>query len=381
MHPAIRGCSFIVLILVGHALPIFAESSPGSPDAGDENQAIEMVSTITHPAASPPVPLYEFAVELVWENGSVWSQHTGFTDTVNATFSGWLVVVTNCDLQDVWGLTRQAVSQSVVAVIPPQVRRECLRSDVVRSARRKHLRGILEIVDATQDTNALALGSFGGGIPWLAMRTSSEAMLSTAILNWVWIDVTIVDSVAGHDSQGSDGNANDNNELIIYVAVGTLCGTITGLLLLLAARLCDRFMCRGFCGNRLVTPQHYEDGNISSSAPDPEVIRQVLSMMPVGPYTKFSNFEDSCQREHNEEPCSVCLDDMQASFNCRMLPCGHIFHTECIDPWLLRHQTCPLCIVDVVALHGLPKVGDRSTVSLTSNAHPTPGRRQLALEI
>lgn len=376
-----RGCSYTLLVIAGLALHIFAESNIGSPDGGDERQVIEVVSTITRPAASPPVPLYEFALELVWENGSVWRHHTGFTDTGNATFSGWLVVVTNCELQDVWGLTRQAVSQSVVAVIPPQVGRECLRSDVLRTARRKHLRGILELVDATQSNNALALGSFGGGIPWLAMRTSSEAMLSTAILNWIWIDVTIVDSIAEQDIQSSDGDANDNNELIIYVAIGTLCGTLTGVLLLLVARFCDRFMCRGFCGNRLIIPQHYEDGSLSSSAPDPEVVRQVLSMMPVGPYTKLSHGEASCEREHDDEPCSICLDNMRPSFNCRMLPCGHIFHTECIDPWLLSHQTCPLCIVDVVAFDGQPKVESRSTVSATSNARPTTGRRQLALAI
>ena len=31
-----------------------------------------------------------------------------------------------------------------------------------------------------------------------------------------------------------------------------------------------------------------------------------------------------------------------------MLPCGHQFHTHCIDHWLTKHQTsCPLCKKDV----------------------------------
>lgn len=23
--------------------------------------------------------------------------------------------------------------------------------------------------------------------------------------------------------------------------------------------------------------------------------------------------------------------------------CGHIFHTECINPWLIANQKCPIC--------------------------------------
>ncbi|XP_010229606.1 putative RING-H2 finger protein ATL71 [Brachypodium distachyon] len=42
--------------------------------------------------------------------------------------------------------------------------------------------------------------------------------------------------------------------------------------------------------------------------------------------------------------CSVCLDNYDEGDVLQVLPdCGHLFHRECVDPWLRRHPTCPVC--------------------------------------
>ncbi|NXW81781.1 RN215 protein, partial [Alopecoenas beccarii] len=43
------------------------------------------------------------------------------------------------------------------------------------------------------------------------------------------------------------------------------------------------------------------------------------------------------------DSCAVCLDQFHKSQWLRVLPCAHEFHRDCVDPWLLLRQTCPLC--------------------------------------
>ncbi|NXV08118.1 RN215 protein, partial [Cettia cetti] len=43
------------------------------------------------------------------------------------------------------------------------------------------------------------------------------------------------------------------------------------------------------------------------------------------------------------DSCAVCLDHFHKSQWLRVLPCSHEFHRDCVDPWLLLQQTCPLC--------------------------------------
>ncbi|KAF8033198.1 hypothetical protein BT93_D1949 [Corymbia citriodora subsp. variegata] len=42
--------------------------------------------------------------------------------------------------------------------------------------------------------------------------------------------------------------------------------------------------------------------------------------------------------------CSICLLDYKPEETVRMIPeCNHYFHAQCIDPWLRRNASCPLC--------------------------------------
>lgn len=41
--------------------------------------------------------------------------------------------------------------------------------------------------------------------------------------------------------------------------------------------------------------------------------------------------------------CSVCCEALEALTSVSRLPCGHVYHPHCVEPWLHRHCTCPSC--------------------------------------
>ncbi|XP_037673396.1 LOW QUALITY PROTEIN: E3 ubiquitin-protein ligase RNF130 [Choloepus didactylus] len=51
--------------------------------------------------------------------------------------------------------------------------------------------------------------------------------------------------------------------------------------------------------------------------------------------------------------CAVCIESYKQNDVVRVLPCKHVFHKSCVDPWLSEHCTCPMCKLNILKALGI----------------------------
>lgn len=75
-------------------------------------------------------------------------------------------------------------------------------------------------------------------------------------------------------------------------------------------------------------------GQLENTGPPPAE-KEMISSLPT---VCISQEHTDCRLE-----CPVCREEYSSGESVRKLPCLHLFHSECIVPWLELHDTCPVC--------------------------------------
>eukprot|EP00826_Nyctotherus_ovalis_P065921 TRINITY_DN970_c0_g7_i1.p1 TRINITY_DN970_c0_g7~~TRINITY_DN970_c0_g7_i1.p1 ORF type:complete len:230 (+),score=67.91 TRINITY_DN970_c0_g7_i1:189-878(+) len=65
-----------------------------------------------------------------------------------------------------------------------------------------------------------------------------------------------------------------------------------------------------------------------------DLAKEVIKIIPAHPFEK--------QNDMNEE-CPICLEIYKLKDSVKTIECGHTFHEQCIDQWLVNVLKCPLC--------------------------------------
>ncbi|KAE9588175.1 hypothetical protein Lal_00002843 [Lupinus albus] len=127
-----------------------------------------------------------------------------------------------------------------------------------------------------------------------------------------------------------DAVSNFQPSLVVVIAVLGLMFSLT-FILLMYAKFCQR--------NTSVPVLDTENQPtlVRSRSRFSGIDKTVIESLP---FFRFSSLKGS--KEGLE--CAVCLSKFEDIEILRLLPkCKHAFHTDCIDHWLEKHSSCPIC--------------------------------------
>ena len=89
--------------------------------------------------------------------------------------------------------------------------------------------------------------------------------------------------------------------------------------------------------------------------PNPRVAAQNPPVAPNrridNPHANSFNFElGNLETLSEQKECTICLTPFaEAGYGAiTTLPCLHVFHKECVDPWLALNRNCPVCRDDTI---------------------------------
>ncbi|XP_051939641.1 RING finger protein 150a isoform X3 [Hippocampus zosterae] len=79
-----------------------------------------------------------------------------------------------------------------------------------------------------------------------------------------------------------------------------------------------------------------------------DAAKKAISKLPVRTIKKGDK-----ETERDFDSCAVCIEPYKPNDVVRVLPCRHVFHKHCVDPWLHDHQTCPMCKMNILKALGI----------------------------
>ena len=99
--------------------------------------------------------------------------------------------------------------------------------------------------------------------------------------------------------------------------------------------------------------------------PDHHRLRNVVKAEINSATTSLTLTEDA------EDCCAICTEDCPAGTTVKVLKCKHQFHSHCVVPWLVRHNSCPMCRQTVFSIIHCQYIHTTLPLVLNSNMSPT----------
>lgn len=124
----------------------------------------------------------------------------------------------------------------------------------------------------------------------------------------------------------------------------------------------------------------------SSSQENDDAIKPINLIHPINTSNTIDTMDTSHDHSLLDLPdstgdiCAICLENLEPNEFIRALSCHHVFHSDCVTPWLTtRRAICPLCKTDFFSptdssatshINGTTSTTATTTTTATLNEHP-----------
>ena len=88
-------------------------------------------------------------------------------------------------------------------------------------------------------------------------------------------------------------------------------------------------------GQHQVSPSSFPSTTLCTTTPPAS--SDIIENLPTMAVSDL-DLQDECNKE-----CSICFMEFKVNDKVSRLQCGHFFHGECINEWLRKRCTCPVC--------------------------------------
>ena len=110
----------------------------------------------------------------------------------------------------------------------------------------------------------------------------------------------------------------------------------------------DQFELELYASNESLFESAYADNNIGPETNQGESAKDKSCIKPEVNHDENEVIGNRDNDEGNQadvdidkELCTICLEDIEEDKS--RLPCDHVYHGNCIQQWLQKNCTCPIC--------------------------------------
>lgn len=228
------------------------------------------------------------------------------------------------------GCDRYAMKLPSVKWVALVERGQCNFSDKIRTATEIHNASAILIYDnETQQNNFMRHKDINKNV---AVFISKEKGLELAHLldNGINIDINIC---LGQRYLHHDESNNKKNSSVLFLSVSF------SIVVIIAVSWLMYYYIRKF---------RYSHAKERLAKRLARAAKKAIAKIPQRTLTAGDK-----ELEKDYDQCAVCIEPYNDGDIIRLMPCRHVFHKSCVDPWLMDHRTCPMCKLDILQAFGM----------------------------